>query len=173
MRGRPLLLARGRGRNLTARWFTMSFSISLHLHNNVFIQHRNPLTIKRLVELFSNEEDLVFDPFAGSATTLIAAATMNRRVISYERDPSIYLNPLVGDSIIWRIGLHMKSPADGFENHFRPGTKIQLAFAVLKDNEWHCRQCEYQHTRITQIAGGSGKGLERGTKSRPGLRIDR
>ena len=46
--------------------------------------------IKRLVELFSNEGELVFDPFAGSATTLIAAATMNRKALSYERDPAIF-----------------------------------------------------------------------------------
>ena len=67
----------------------------------------------------------------------------------------------------------MKSPADGFENYFKPGTKIQKVFAVLKDLEWHCRECEYLHTGVTQIAGGSGiQGLEGGTRSRPGLTIE-
>ena len=32
----------------------------------------------------------MFDPFAGSATTLIAAATLNRKAMSYEKDPAIY-----------------------------------------------------------------------------------
>ena len=70
--------------------------------HNVFLykspspQHRfhptqKPLDlIKRLVELFSSEGEFVFDPFAGSATTLIAAALMNRKVASYERDPEIF-----------------------------------------------------------------------------------
>uniref|UniRef100_UPI002B26098C hypothetical protein n=1 Tax=Candidatus Poriferisodalis multihospitum TaxID=2983191 RepID=UPI002B26098C len=44
---------------------------------------------------------------------------------------------------------------------------------VLRDMQWHCRECEYTHTGITQIAGGAGiQGLQRGTKSRPGLVIE-
>ena len=43
---------------------------------------------------------------------------------------------------------------------------------VLKDRQWHCRECEYTHAGTTQIAGGSGiQGLQRGTKSRPGMDI--
>ena len=67
----------------------------------------------------------------------------------------------------------MRSPADGFETYLRPGTKIQQVFAVLRDQEWHCRECEYRDIGITQIAGGSGiQGLEKGTQSRPGLRLE-
>ena len=70
--------------------------------HNVFVckspspQHRfhptqKPLDlIKRLVELFSTEGELVFDPFAGSATTLVAASLMGRKVISYEKDAEIF-----------------------------------------------------------------------------------
>lgn len=62
---------------------------------------------------------------------------------------------------------------DEFEKTFKKNTKIQQVFLVLKDMQWHCRQCEYTHTGITQIAGGSGiQGLQRGTKSRQGLIID-
>lgn len=44
---------------------------------------------------------------------------------------------------------------------------------MLKDQQWHCRECEYTHINITQIAGGSGiQGLQRGAKSRDGLKID-
>jgi len=62
---------------------------------------------------------------------------------------------------------------EDFEQLFKPGSKIQGVFQVLKDEQWHCRECEYKHTGITQIAGGSGiQGLERGTKSRQGLVIE-
>ncbi len=60
-----------------------------------------------------------------------------------------------------------------FEATFNKGTKIYQVWLVLKDQQWHCRECEYTHVNITQIAGGSGiQGLQRGTKSRDGLEID-
>ena len=52
-------------------------------------------------------------------------------------------------------------------------TKVFKVWSVLKDQEWHCRECDYKHVDTTQIAGGSGiQGLERGTKSRPGMVIE-
>lgn len=46
--------------------------------------------IKRFIELFSDEGDFIFDPFAGSATTLVAASAMRRKVLAYEKDALIY-----------------------------------------------------------------------------------
>lgn len=46
--------------------------------------------IERLVELFSSEGDFVFDPFAGSATTVVAANGMGRRVLAYEMEREIF-----------------------------------------------------------------------------------
>ncbi len=61
---------------------------------------------------------------------------------------------------------------DEFEATFNAGTKIHLVFQVLKDRQWHCRECEYAHVKSSQIAGGSGiQGLQRGTKTRPGMDI--
>ena len=60
-----------------------------------------------------------------------------------------------------------------FEVSFNKKSKIWQVYAVLKDRQWHCRECEYQHIRITQIAGGGGiQGLQRGTKTRSGMIID-
>lgn len=60
-----------------------------------------------------------------------------------------------------------------FEETFDQGSKVHQVYLILKDREWHCRACEYQHTGITQIAGGSGiQGLQRGTQSRPGMVIE-
>lgn len=60
-----------------------------------------------------------------------------------------------------------------YEATFDQSKKNWMVYKVLSDNQWHCRECEYTHVGITQIAGGSGiQGLQRGTKSRPGLVID-
>ena len=46
--------------------------------------------VEEFVRLFSHTGDLVFDPFAGSATTVVAALHHDRRVIAYERDVNLY-----------------------------------------------------------------------------------
>ena len=60
-----------------------------------------------------------------------------------------------------------------FESSFDQSTKVYQVYQVLRDHQWHCRECQYVHVGITQIAGGSGiQGLQRGNKSRPGMRIE-
>lgn len=62
---------------------------------------------------------------------------------------------------------------DEFEAGFDKESKVYKVYLVLKDKQWHCRECKYTHTRITQIAGGSGiQGLQRGNKSRKGMEIE-
>ncbi len=61
-----------------------------------------------------------------------------------------------------------------YEQLFMSGSKIHGVFSILKDQQWHCGECEYRELNITQIAGGGGiQGLERGTGSRPGIEIER
>ena len=70
--------------------------------HNVFV-HKSPSPHQRIhrtqkplplisefVHLFSLPGDLVFDPFAGSGTTVIAARQAQRRVIAYELDPASF-----------------------------------------------------------------------------------
>ena len=72
------------------------------LVHNVFL-HRSPSPQQRIhptqkplpliakfVDLFSQPGDLVLDPFAGSATTLVAASGARRSVIGHESDPAIF-----------------------------------------------------------------------------------
>ncbi len=60
-------------------------------------QHRihptqKPLALFReLMRLFSSTNDLVLDPFAGSATTVCAAFELGRKVIAFENDKDHYL----------------------------------------------------------------------------------
>lgn len=46
-------------------------------------------------------------------------------------------------------------------------------FNLLSDQKWHCRECEGKQIGSGQYAGGGGiQGLQRGTRSRPGLVIE-
>ena len=42
---------------------------------------------KRVIRLFSDKDDLVLDPFAGSGTTGIAALAEGRRFIGFDKTP--------------------------------------------------------------------------------------
>ena len=72
------------------------------LVHNVFV-HKSPSPQQRIhstqkplpliaefVDLFSQPGDVVLDPFAGSATTVVAARDARRRVVGYEADPAIF-----------------------------------------------------------------------------------
>ena len=72
-----------------------------HVVHNVFL-YKSPSPQKRIhptqkplglltefVTLFSNEGDFILDPFAGSATTVIAAASLSRRVLAFENDGDV------------------------------------------------------------------------------------
>ncbi len=56
--------------------------------------------LERLVELFSSKGDFVLDPFAGSATTVLAASNMDRKVLAYEMEREIF------DAAVVRISNH-------------------------------------------------------------------
>lgn len=60
------------------------------------------------------------------------------------------------------------------KSKFEKPNSIQLkVFTLLSDRRWHCRTCEGKKISSRQYAGGGGiQGLERGTKSRPGLVIE-
>ncbi len=51
------------------------------------VKHPAPFPValaKRVIELFSFEGDVVLDPFSGSGTTCLAAATINRHYVGYD-----------------------------------------------------------------------------------------
>ena len=51
--------------------------------------------IERLIELFTDNGDMILDPFAGSATTLVVAEWMSRKCMAFEIDPSHYMKATI------------------------------------------------------------------------------
>ena len=51
--------------------------------------------IERLIGLFTDKGDMILDPFAGSATTLIVAEWMSRKCMAFEIDPSCYMKATI------------------------------------------------------------------------------
>jgi hypothetical protein len=57
--------------------------------------------------------------------------------------------------------------------HFRKDSTQLQVFKLLSDQRWHCRECEGKKIGSNQYAGGGGiQGLQRGTRTRPGLVIE-
>jgi hypothetical protein len=55
----------------------------------------------------------------------------------------------------------------------KEGSLQAKIFGVLKDKQWHCRSHEYKRIPSGQLADGGGiQGLQRGTKDRPGVKIE-
>ncbi len=55
------------------------------------VGHPAPFPVElpaRLIQLYTYQDDLVLDPFMGSGTTLVAAASSNRRGVGYDIDPA-------------------------------------------------------------------------------------
>ena len=48
--------------------------------------------ISRMLEIFTNEGDLIMDPFLGSGTTLISCMQSNRKFVGFELNNKEYKN---------------------------------------------------------------------------------
>ena len=46
--------------------------------------------LERLIELFTDPDDVVIDPVAGSGSTLLAAANLGRKAYGFEIDKNFY-----------------------------------------------------------------------------------
>jgi site-specific DNA-methyltransferase (adenine-specific) len=77
------------------------------------------ILLQRIIEIASNENDLVLDPFCGSGTTLVAAKLLNRRAIGIDiSEEAVELSsqrvedPIKSESNLLRIGEEAYKNAD-------------------------------------------------------------
>lgn len=74
-------------RELTSGYFAGDEAIRT-AHGKRFHKQQSPLELLvRIILTSSKPDDLVFDPFAGTGTTLVAATQLKRRAIGVEIDP--------------------------------------------------------------------------------------
>lgn len=81
--------------------------ISSHSEERLGYPTQKPINLlKRLIEVSSNENDVIFDPFAGCGTAIYAAHELNRKWIGC--DIAILSVKLVRDVLLKRYGLKEK-----------------------------------------------------------------
>lgn len=72
---------------------TLHWSQMTGVYNDLVIeaeghQWRKPLSlVERLIRIYTNKSDIVFDPFVGSGTTLQASYNLGRRFVGIDCDP--------------------------------------------------------------------------------------
>lgn len=90
VKGRPLI----RGKRYNDVWQFSRIASQKMLHMN-----QKPVEmLERMITSFSDENDLVFDPFMGSGSTGVACQNTNRRFIGCEIDP--YYFKIASDRIV-------------------------------------------------------------------------
>lgn len=104
------------------------------------------ILLQRIIEIASNENDLILDPFCGSGTTLVAAMLLNRQAIGIDiSNDAIEIarkrieDPVKSDSHLLKVGAEAYKSADeqslallrGLE--FVPVQRNQGIDAFLKD----------------------------------------
>ena len=65
-------------------------SVLLGGKNRIHPTQKSLQVFSELIKIHSNEQDIVFDPFAGSGTTAVACLKLNRRFIGCEIDYNYY-----------------------------------------------------------------------------------
>jgi DNA modification methylase len=74
-------------------YYMVNSTVAAKMTNDVFTDHpsQKPINLlKKLVLDYSNDFDLILDPFMGSGTTGVAAVQTGRRFIGVEIDPDYY-----------------------------------------------------------------------------------
>ena len=59
-------------------------------HERIHHTQKPIMVIEKFINLFSDKGDYLFDPFAGSATSVVASINKGRNILAYEKDHEFY-----------------------------------------------------------------------------------
>lgn len=83
-----ILIKKGKTFNAGLHWSNYTGVYDDRIEGTKLHEFQKPLSlIERLMRIYSNEGDMVLDPFMGSGTTLLAAKNLNRGAIGMDIDP--------------------------------------------------------------------------------------
>jgi len=104
-----ILILRGGPFNVL-HWSQMTGVYDDRLVNPPVHPFEKPLSlIERLVRIYSNPGDIVFDPFMGSGSTIKASINLGRRAIGCERDRTVFDSTLQSVSELLKAHSKMSS----------------------------------------------------------------
>lgn len=82
-----ILIKKGKTFNAGLHWSNYTGVYDDRIEGTKLHEFQKPLSlIERLMRIYSNEGDLVLDPFCGSGTTILAAKNLNRGAIGMDID---------------------------------------------------------------------------------------
>ena len=124
--------------------------------------------LDRIVRASSNEGDLVFDPFCGCATTLVAADRLDRRWIGVdlsEKAAELVIQRIEADQGLWRNVIHrtdipQRTDLGPLPRYNSPGNKQQLYGQQGGDCAGCSTHFEMQHLEVDHIIAVSKGGTD-------------
>ncbi|MEP0813636.1 MAG: site-specific DNA-methyltransferase [bacterium] len=89
---REVAIAAVKGSNpiFNAEYHNGLFTMPIHREKRIHPTQKPLALMKQLIEIHTDPGDIVLDPFAGSATTLLASIQLDRRAIGCELNPEYY-----------------------------------------------------------------------------------
>ena len=124
--------------------------------------------LDRIVRASSNEGDLVFDPFCGCATTLVAADRLDRRWIGVdlsEKAAELVVQRIEADQGLWRNVIHsteipQRTDLGPLPRYNSPGNKQQLYGQQGGDCAGCSTHFESRHLEVDHIIAVSKGGTD-------------
>jgi site-specific DNA-methyltransferase (adenine-specific) len=129
------------------------------------VQHPAPFPVelpRRLIELYTFEDDLILDPFLGSGTTLVAAVRTGRRGVGYDLD-SAYVET---------ANSRYQSESERYFRHRQSDTVHQERLALeLPPEEFTPEERADHFQRRASREGKKAQDLARGVLERVGFKV--
>jgi len=163
--GRPIKYTKAKTPNIGSVWSDIPI-INPQAKERTGYPTQKPLALLyRIIKASSNEGDVVFDPFCGCATALVAAQQLNRQWIGIdieEQAANLLVERLSDDAGLFKDFIHLKEPPTRTDTDIiepSPSVKDNL-YAKQKgkcngcENDYLIKDMEIDHIVPKSIGGG-------------------